>query len=184
VRPGHRTLAFVLAAGLALGGGLSCASKGPAGGGKSPSHARTGVTEVDPSALPEGVVRRTVYVPVYSHVYTSDAAHPFNLAVTLSVRNSDRAEPVYLTAVRYHDCDGRLVRDELRRPLRLAPLAAAEFFVKESDTTGGSSASYLVDWRSARPVSEPVVEAVMVGTAMNQGVSFTSPGRVVSGPGE
>jgi hypothetical protein len=98
------------------------------------------------------------------------------------VRNTDRAEPVFLTAVRYHDSDGRLVRDELTHPLRLAPLAAAEFFVKESDTSGGSSASYLVDWQAAKPVSEPVIEAVMVGTAMNQGVSLTSPGRSVGEP--
>jgi hypothetical protein len=102
--------------------------------------------------------------------------------VTLSVRNTDRAEAVYLTAVRYHDSDGRLVRDELPRPVRLAPLAAVEFFVRESDTSGGSSASFLVAWRAARPVSEPVIEAVMAGTSMNQGISFTSPGRVVDEP--
>jgi hypothetical protein len=127
-------------------------------------------------------VARTVYVPVYSHVYTGDSAHPFNLAVTLSVRNTDRTEPLVVTSVRYLDSDGRPVRDYVTRPLRLAPLAAAEFFVRESDTAGGSSACFLVDWLAARPVSDPVVEAVMVGTAMNQIISFTSDGRAVPEP--
>ena len=181
-------LPVLLALALALVGGLSCGPRSGPGPGRVPvsrshSHGRAGVAEVEPASLPPAAVSQTVYVPVYSQVDTADAAHPFNLAVTLSVRNTDRAEPVYLTAVRYHDSDGRLVRDELARPLRLAPLAAVEFFVKESDTSGGPSASYLVDWRAARPVSAPVIEAVMVGTAMNQGLSLISPGRPVGEPG-
>jgi hypothetical protein len=140
------------------------------------------LTELDPGSVPRASVSRTVYVPVYSHIYTDDSARPYDLAVTLSVRNTDRSEPLVVSAVRYHDSDGRLVRDYLPRPLRVAPLAAAEFFVRQSDTTGGSSASFLVDWLAAQPVSEPVVEAVMVGTAMNQALAFTSPGRVVSEP--
>jgi hypothetical protein len=193
----HRRAPELAATAFALCLGLSCGSEPPPAGpsfgrqqpggppaspAAKPSQPRPGLTELDPAALPRAEVSRTVYVPVYSHIYTDDSAHPFNLAVTLSVRNTDRAEPLLVTAVRYHDSDGRLVRDYVTRPLRLAPLAAAEFFVRESDTAGGSSASFLVDWQAGRPVSDPVVEAVMVGTAMNQGVSFTSAGRPVNGP--
>ena len=102
--------------------------------------------------------------------------------MTLSTRNTDRARPLYLTAVAYHDADGRLVRSYVTRPVRIAPLASAQFFVRETDVSGGSAASFLVDWGAEGPLSEPVVEAVMVGTAMNQGVSFTSQGRAVDAP--
>jgi hypothetical protein len=142
------------------------------------------VVEVDARAA-EGMkaaVAQRIYVPVYSHILTSDDARPYNLAVTLSVRNTDDARPIVVNLVRYHDQDGRLVRDYLKTPRKLAPLASIDFFVKENDTSGGSSASFLVEWFAEERVSDPVVEAVMIGTSGTQGISFISPGRVVSGP--
>lgn len=181
-RPARRAALLLLPL-LAAVSGVSCGGRPPAGGAAGPrGPGGPGVTPLEGAGRPPAAVARTVYVPVYSHVYTADAGHPFNLAVTLSVRNTDRAEPIVLTSVRYHDSAGRPLREELTRPVRVAPLAAAEFFVKESDTSGGVSASYLVDWQAGKPVSEPVIEAVMVGTSMNQGVSFISPGRVVGEP--
>ena len=145
---------------------------------------RAGGAEID---TPEGGFRavngQTIYIPAYSSVFTSDSSHPFNLAVTLSIRNADREHPIVITSVRYFDHDGKLIHDYLKKPLRVGPMAAVEFFVKESDTSGGVSASFLVEWLSEEPVTSPVVESVMVGTASTQGVSFTCPGRVLTDRG-
>jgi hypothetical protein len=126
--------------------------------------------------------RREVFVPVYPLVYTSDDARPFNLAVTLYVRNTDRTSPLFLRSVRLYDAGGKLVRDEVSAPLKVAPMAAAEFFVRESDVAAGSSASFLIEWAAPAELSEPVIEAVMVGTVMNQGVAFSSQGRRLERP--
>jgi hypothetical protein len=142
---------------------------------------RPGVVEIDlaeAEAMKTAVVRRT-YVPAYSHYLSSDEAHPYRLSVTLSVRNSDDAHPLVVRQVHYHDQDGKLVHEYLKKPLKIAPLAAVDFFVRPSDTTGGTSVSLLVDWSAEERVSEPVVEAVMIGTAGNQGISFLSTGRVL-----
>jgi hypothetical protein len=139
-----------------------------------------GVTDADPAESARADVRQTVYAPVYPYVYTEDRSRPFNLAATLYVRNTDPRSPLFVTSVRLHDSGGALVRDETPRPLRLAPLATAEFFVKESDVAAGSSASFLVEWAAAGPVSEPIVETVMIGTLSNQGISFTCIGRPVA----
>jgi hypothetical protein len=164
---------------------------GPGCGGDRP-RSRPQSPATDPGAPRPGVARfpleadfraaagQTIYVPVYSHVYTSNDARPFDLAVTLSVRNTDRGRPIVVTSVRYHDRDGRPVRDYLKVPVRIAPLASMDFFVEERDTTGGFSASFLVEWVAAERVTAPVVEAVMIGTASTQGISFTCPGRVVA----
>ncbi len=61
-------------------------------------------------------------------------------------------------------------------------MAATEFFVKQSDNSAGASASFLIDWSADTTVSAPVIEAVMIATQMNQGIVFTSPGRVVTEP--
>jgi hypothetical protein len=158
----------------------SCSGGGPTGQTVPSSAARAGVAEVEALEDSRVTAGQTIYVPAYSSIYITDQAGPYNLAITLSIRNTAAADPIVVTAVRYHDHDGRLVRDYLNRPLRIAPLAAMEYFVKESDTKGGYSASFVVEWVAERAVSAPVVEAVMVGTTGNRGMAFTCPGRVVA----
>jgi hypothetical protein len=96
------------------------------------------------------------------------------------VRNTDRRAPIVVAAVDYYDHDGQLVRKYLQKPVRIAPLAAMEYFVRERDTSGGQSASFVVEWVAEQSVTAPVVEAVMIGTAVSQGVSFTCIGRVIA----
>jgi hypothetical protein len=150
-------------------------------GGDAP---RPGATAVEPGS-PEATAAagQTIYVPAYSAVATADNARLYQLAITLSVRNTDRSLPIVVTAVKYHHQDGRLVRDFLKTPLWLAPLATLDFHVREGDTTGGTAPSFLVEWAGEPAASAPIVEAVMVGTAGNQGISFTCPGRVVADRG-
>jgi hypothetical protein len=141
---------------------------------------RTTVTEVEPIESSRVVSGQTIYVPAYSSIYTADRPQSFSLAITLSVRNTDRNQPIVVTAVTYHDRDGQLVREYLKKPRRLGPLAALEFFVNESDTSNVVSTSFLVDWVAEQIVSPPVVETVMVGTASSQGISFLCTGTVLS----
>jgi hypothetical protein len=120
-----------------------------------------------------------VYVAVYSHVLFGDHAAPFNLAATLSIRNTDPNQTIRVEAADYHDGGGRLVKRYIDRPRALAPLAATEVFVPESDTSGGLGASFLVRWTSAAPATAPVVECLLIGARSGQGISIVSPGRVI-----
>lgn len=128
----------------------------------------------------EKIRGQTLYVPAYSDVPVIDASRRFQLTVTLSVRNTDAAQAIQLTAVRYFNAEGRFLQAYVERPLRLGPLASATFVVQERDTRGGTGASFLVDWQAETAVHAPVVEAVMIGTSNNQGISFISPGRVLT----
>jgi hypothetical protein len=193
--PGRRRcgIAAILIAGAALAAAaVSCGGGGPRTadvrlrdeGRSRPARAGDApVVPARPSAA--GSDGQTIYVPAYSSIATADKSQVYQLAITLSVRNTDRDAPIVIEAARYHDQDGGLVRELVAGPLRLAPLAAAQFFVPERDTRGGSAACFLVDvgWAADRDVSDPVAEAVMVGTRGNQGISFTRPGRVVAGRG-
>ncbi|ASQ91285.1 hypothetical protein CHL67_10505 [Prosthecochloris sp. GSB1] len=125
------------------------------------------------------VLGRTVYVPVYSHIYYRDERRVIQLAVTLSVRNTDRDRGIVLNTVRYFDSDGKPVRKYLSKPVVLGPMASRDFVVHEKDTAGGSGASFIVEWSAADSVTEPVIEAVMISTASAQGISLVSPGRVL-----
>jgi hypothetical protein len=120
-----------------------------------------------------------LYVPVYSHIYIGDRERPFNLAVTLSIRNTDPRNGLRLTAVDYYDTDGHLVRRYLEGPKAMGPLASIRFVVAEKDTEGGSGANFLVRWVSDGALNPPVVEAVMIGAQSGQGISFTSQAREI-----
>lgn len=118
-----------------------------------------------------------VYVPIYSHVYHSDSAASYNLSATLSIRNADATRPIFVRTVEYFDVRGKKVRDYLERPIEVPPMAVAEFYLRESDTTGGSGASFVVDWAAeVEGIQSPVVQAVMIGTTGAQGISFVTEG--------
>lgn len=125
------------------------------------------------------VAGQTVYVPIYSHIYTWEQSRTMNLTATLSIRNTDPAHPVIVAAVNYYDSDGKLVRNYLNQPGELGPLASEDFVVDQEDTSGGSGASFLVEWVAQQVVSAPVIEAIMINATGNQGISFISSGRVI-----
>lgn len=125
------------------------------------------------------VIGQTIYVPVYSHIYYEDQQRILYLAATLSIRNTDLAKPMIITSVRYYDTGGKLVKQYLPRPVQLGGLASTDFVIDLRDTSGGSGANFIVEWVAETEISEPVVEAVMIGTESNRGISFISPGRVI-----
>ena len=122
---------------------------------------------------------QTIYVPIYSEIYFFNKSRTFQLAATLSVRNTDPKNPIIITSVNYYNSDGKIVRKHLENPLRLPPLASTDFVVPENDQTGGSGANFIVEWIAETKVYEPIIEAVMVSTASQQGISFISVGRVI-----
>ncbi len=124
-------------------------------------------------------LKQTVYVPVYSHIYSGDREQPFYLAATLSIRNTDRNHSLTVTAVDYYDSQGKFLKHYLEAPLVLGAMATQRYVIPESDKSGGSGAKFIVVWRSEHPVSEPLIESVMISTKTQQGISFTSRGRVL-----
>lgn len=120
-----------------------------------------------------------VYVPTYSHIYTQDGTREFDLAVTLSIRNTDPEHSITIARVRYFNSNGELVRTYVEQPRDLGPLSSMSVVIQERDRTGGVGANFLVRWQADRVVSEPVIEAVMISTASTQGISFVSRGVVV-----
>jgi hypothetical protein len=122
---------------------------------------------------------QTVYVPAYSHVFRGDNALEYNLAITLMIRNTDFKNAITVKAVEYYDDNGRLVKKMIDKSIKIGPMASMSFFLKESDTSGGIGANFIVKWESDKAINVPIIEAVMVGIRLNQSVVFISPGQVI-----
>lgn len=126
---------------------------------------------------------QTVYVPVYSHIYAEDRYRdqPFLLTATLSVRNTDPHASLTLKSVNYYDSQGKLLQHYLDTPLTIGPLGSTYYIIRESESKGGAGAKFLVEWEATAAVTEPIIESVMIGTKMQQGISFLSRGRAIKG---
>lgn len=122
---------------------------------------------------------QTVYVPVYSHIYSGNKERPFYLAVTVSIRNTDPNHPISVRSADYYDSEGERIRTYIESPVPLGPMASIRYVIKEADKVGGSGANFLVEWTADRPVDPPIIESVMIGAQTQQGISFTSRGRVI-----
>ena len=133
--------------------------------------------------IPVRWLAQTVYVPVYSHIYAEDRYRdkPFLLTTTLSVRNIDPDRSMTLKSVDYYDSEGGLLDRYLDKPVTVPAMGSVRYIVPESETKGGAGAKFLVEWEASQAVVEPVIESVMIGTKLQQGISFLSTGRVIKG---
>ena len=142
-----------------------------------------GVTLVSPESLnPSQIVRgQTVYVPFYSQIYEPQGfGQKLDLRGTLSISNTSETDEIRITRVQYFNSSGKLVKKCLEgKHSVLSPLATTEFGIARQDESGGSGANFIVEWVSETPVSDPVVEAIMITFSGTHSYNFTSYGRVL-----
>ena len=122
---------------------------------------------------------QTIYVPAYSHIYSGNNERPFLLTVTLSIRNIDPKYQIKITVVDYYETQGNFLKKVLDKPIILNPLESLRYIIPQRDKSGGSGANFIVEWKSDKFVNPPIVESIMIGAQVQQGISFTSRGRVI-----
>jgi len=120
-----------------------------------------------------------VYVPIYSDIYHGSGLKRFLLTATLSIRNTSTRDSMYVRLADYYDSKGELHRNYLVKTILLTPLESVEFVVEDKEMHGGAGANFIVDWGTNNPEILPVIQAVMIGTAEQQGISFLTEGVVI-----
>ncbi|NJO04225.1 MAG: DUF3124 domain-containing protein [Chloroflexaceae bacterium] len=171
-----RTIDYTIS--LLLIGLVACtaATRGPDAPTTGPLLAGTSQSSTDLDLVTE----QLVYVPAYSDIFYNADGQTVDLAITLSVRNTDLLHSIIITTIDYYNTEGTLVRSYIDEPVALGPLASSHVVVDPRDESGGVGANFLVAWGAEALVHEPVVEAVMISAAGQQGLSLISPGRVIS----
>ena len=131
------------------------------------------------TALPAESLRvsGSFYVPAYSSVSMSQSKLRADFSVTLSIHNTSETRPLVLRRVAYFDTGGKMVENFLKAPVALKPFAAIEVFIAAADVRGGTGANFVVDWAAAGEITEPVIEALMVGGLGSGHYAFISQGR-------
>jgi hypothetical protein len=122
---------------------------------------------------------KTVYVPVYSHIYGGAKNNEIQLTASVFIRNTDPEKTLTVKEVHYYNFQGTLLKKYISQPKTIPPLGTVKFIVDEADRSGGSGACFIIKWQAEKKISSPLVEAIMITTRMQLGISFTSRGVII-----
>jgi len=122
----------------------------------------------------------TVYVPIYSDIYSRSKQVRFYLTATLSIRNTSLTDSIYIEDIDYYDTDGDLIRKYLDKVLLLKPMQSIEYVIEKDDKVGGAGANFIVYWGADVSNLSPVFQGIMISTNGQQGVAFLTEGTSTS----
>ncbi len=124
--------------------------------------------------------RDTVYVPIYSDIYSKTISNKYNLTATLSIRNTSLYDSMYVEVIDYYDTKGDLVRSYLEKTILLKPLETIEYVIEEEDIAGGTGANFIVHWGSNGKGVVPIFQGVMISALGQKSFAFTTEGVSIS----
>ncbi len=124
---------------------------------------------------------QTVYIPSYANVISGPPIlMVVPLRANLIIHNTDPSQAITVVKIDHYDTDGKLAYKYLEKPVTLKPLAATRVIVKEPKRGDeGLGANFIVQWQAEKPVNEPIIDCLMLGTLGNQGFSFIAQGRII-----
>ena len=130
-----------------------------------------------PSLPSDSLTTGTTYLSIYSQIYSQTEQRTHDLTVTVSLRNTNVHDTVFVEKAQYFDTHGKLIRTYFNKTIFIAPLETVEIVTDGIDRTGGTGANFMFDWRVAQNTQEPLFEAIMISTLGQQGLSFTTQGK-------
>lgn len=148
-------------------------------------RAKKDVSSVDPInwsartvalSVSDSLVKGSSYLSVYSQIYSETEHRTHNLTGTISMRNTNLKDSIFIRKAEYFDTHGNSIRTYFDKPIFIKPMETVEIVIDEKDQSGGTGANFLFHW-SIKPTShEPYFEGVMISTSGQQGLSFTTKG--------
>ena len=125
---------------------------------------------------------QTVYVPIYAHVYwLGDDRITQGLSINLIIRNTDPTNSITISAWDYFESDGKLLKRFLDSSVELTPMSSTNLLIPKAENKGGLGATIIVKWEAAKPVTEPLIEAIHSGLRGTASTSFIIKGKPIKG---
>lgn len=125
----------------------------------------------------------TTYLPIYTSVYVKSKDNIKLLTSTISIHNMNMTDTLYISKIDYYNTDGKYVRSYVEKPIFVSPMETINMVIHQEDNVGGTGANFLVDWTlNNESANAPLIESIMISTAGQQGISFTSRGVIMGKP--
>lgn len=144
--------------------------------GKNFQNQKTAEPDLPVQKKPISIVSGSrVYVPAYARAFSYRNEQTVPLVTTLAVHNTDMEHPIFLRKIEYYSEGGRLLKEYMKEPRILGPMATAVYPLVPEKEGAGIGANAVVEWVSEHKVSRPVIEAIMISEG-TLGISFITPG--------
>ncbi|QWX83507.1 DUF3124 domain-containing protein [Cellulophaga sp. HaHaR_3_176] len=129
------------------------------------------------NSLSDSLVSGNTYLSIYSQIYSLSEHLTHDLTATVSIRNTNRKDSIYITNASYFNTEGHLIRNYIKKPIYLKPLETVSIVIDEKDKEGGTGANFIFDWKIKPKTHKPFFEGIMISTSGQQGLSFTTEGK-------
>ncbi|WP_308992844.1 DUF3124 domain-containing protein [Mariniflexile litorale] len=132
------------------------------------------------NSLSDSLVHGKTYLSVYSQIYSETEHRIHSLTATVSLRNINTKDTVFVDKATYYNTHGEAIRSYFDKTIFIAPMETVEIIIDESDKEGGTGANFLFDWSIKSNSNAPFFESVMISTSGQQGISFTTQGKNIN----
>lgn len=129
--------------------------------------------------LPDSLLNGKTYLPIYSEIYSKNMNGRYLTTATVSMRNIDPKDTIYIRNIEYFDTQGNKIRTYIKKPIYLKPMETKEIVIDYLDKEGGTGANFIFDWSCKNTSNKPFFQAVMVTITGTFGLSFTTEGKEI-----
>ncbi len=130
-----------------------------------------------PYVIADSMFQGSTYLSVYSQIYSQTEHKTHDLTATISLRNTNLTDTIYIDKAEYFDTAGKSIRMYFDQTIFISPMETVEIVIDELDQEGGTGGNLLFEWRTLPSSAEPLFESVMISTSGSQGLSFTTQGK-------
>lgn len=116
------------------------------------------------------------YLSIYSQIYSTTEERLHNLTSTVSIRNTNLNDTIYILDASYYNTQGNHIRRYFERPIFVAPMETIEIVVEFDDDAGGTGGNFIFEWKKEKESNTPFFEGVMISMYGQIGLSFSTQG--------
>lgn len=118
----------------------------------------------------------TVYVPIYSEIFSRNENSQLLLTATLSIHNTSLNDSIYIRFADYYSTDGKLISQYIPKGKWLKPLQTKNIVIDQINDKGGVGSNFVVYWGANKKGLKPLIQSVMVIADGHTSFAFTADG--------
>jgi hypothetical protein len=121
----------------------------------------------------------STFLSIYSQIFLRTDQEQANLTATVSLHNPNTRDTIYINKAVYYNTQGTAIRTYFEKTIFVRPMETVQIVIDGVDNEGGTGANFIFDWQIKPQTIEPLLEAVMISTYGQQGISFVTEGKRV-----
>jgi Protein of unknown function (DUF3124) len=119
----------------------------------------------------------STFLSIYSQIFMRNEKDQIDLTATVSLHNPNLNDKIFIDKAVYFNTEGKPIRTYFDKTIYINPMETVQIVIDGIDREGGTGANFIFDWQINPDLNEPIIEAVMISTFGQQGISFVTTGK-------